>query len=128
MAELLLYYADSQRGYEVGDIVHAAADGTAWGGMECLESFLVVRVPLAADDAQALCCPLIRDASTGIWQPSYVQAGEPPQWEVVSPCRYALDINAAFAAAGVEPDDFGRMYLADWLVYDVPATITDKAA
>lgn len=110
MAELLLYYRDPEKGYEIGDVVSVAPDDSTWGGSECVDDFLVVRIPgLSLTDAQAYTEPLEADI-----------VGRRRRWR--------LDINASMAASGIDPDTFGLVYCEDWLVLDItsPAWV-DKA-
>lgn len=111
MAELLLYYRDPERGYEIGDVIHVLPDGSTWGLCECVDDFLVVRLPgLAVEDAQAYTQQLEGDI-------------------VGRRKRYRLDINSSMAASGVDPDAFGLVYCEGWLVHNITYPVwVDKAA
>jgi len=111
MAELLLYYRDPERGYEIGDVIHVLPDGSAWGNSECVDDFLVVRLPgLPVEEAQAYTEPMEDDV-------------------VGRRRRYKIDINASMAASGIDTDTFGLVYCEDWLVLDITAPVwVDKAS
>ena len=131
MAELLLYYRDPERGYEIGDIISAAPDGSTWGSMECVYDFLVVRLPgMPIWDAHAYIQPLERETNTGLWRHAWSHDGyTEPTFEMVSRRRWKLDINSSMAASGIDPDAFGLVYCEDWLVHEITAPVwADKAA
>jgi hypothetical protein len=111
MAELLLYYRDPERGYEIGDVISAAHDGQLWGDCECVDNFLVIRLPgLSREDAQAYTEELDGDI-------------------VGRRRRYKIDINASMAASGIDPDTFGLVYCEDWLVHEITnLVLVDKAS
>lgn len=118
MAEFLVLVHDAP-GREVGDIVCAAPDGFAWGGMEHLDpgdgsSFLVVRIDLTTEDARNLAVPLTHGA---------FDANSEPYDEVVYPSRYRIDLNTF-----LDYDALARLYTVDWDVPVLPvAAVIDKA-
>jgi len=130
MAEFLLYYRDPERGYEIGDVIHVLPDGSAWGGSECVDDFLVIRIPgMTVYEAYAYTAELWRDTVSGLWRHAYTEYGVEPQFAKIAHRRWKLDINASMSASGIDPDAFGLIYCEDWLVLDITAPVwVDKAA